>query len=92
MAPVLELSHERTLEVVEAGEVVEVRAADGALELRIRLTDEGPVLEMRAVRLVLAAEEAVEIAAPDVEIRAEREMGLHAGGDVVVTGETLWLN
>lgn len=92
MTPVLDLQHDRTLAVNEAGDVVEVRAADGAIEVRVRMTADGPVLEMTAVKLVLAAQESVQIAAPDVRIDAANEIDLNAAGDVRVTGETIWLN
>ena len=36
-------------------ELVEIRAASGQVELRIRLTEQGPVLHMEAVRLKLKA-------------------------------------
>src|SRR3712207_3305371 len=46
-APTLPLRHGRTLTLDAAGEedLVEVRDAAGALELRIRLTEDGPVLQ-----------------------------------------------
>lgn len=89
-APVLELDHGRTLVVEE--DLVEVHAPGGEVEVRIRLTEDGPVLEMTAVRLALKAEEAIELEAPDVKVTASNEMGLHAEGDVRVTGDCIWLN
>ena len=53
----------RTLVVSDQGseQLVEIRNESGMLELRIKLTEQGPVLQMDAVRLQLKASEAVEI-------------------------------
>ncbi len=82
----LPLREGRTLRVASVGrdELVEVRAASGDLELRVRLTPDGPVLEMESVRLVLRAEESV-----DVETR---DFNVTATGEVRVTGEMIHLN
>ena len=89
-APVVDLEHGRTLTVQD--DLVEVHAPDGRLEVRIRLTEDGPVLEMESVRLSLRATESLEVEAKDVRVTATGEMDLQAGGDVTVTGETIWLN
>lgn len=82
-APVLELRDGRTLSVVEE-ELVEIRAASGRLELRIRLTDDGPVLEMDAVALKLRASESVDVECGEFRVTAR--------DDVRLQGETIWLN
>ena len=92
----------RTLTVEQSGtdELVEVRSSSGQVELRIRLTEEGPVLQMESARLQLKASEAVEIESKRVEIRATEtvqvtskdEVKVDAEGDVRVNGKTIWLN
>ena len=92
----------RTLSVEQSGtdELVEVRSSSGQVELRIRLTEEGPVLQMESARLQLKASEAVEIESKRVEIRATEtvqiaskdEVKVDAEGDVRVNGKTIWLN
>jgi hypothetical protein len=92
----------RTLSVEQSGsdELVEVRSSSGQVELRIRLTEEGPVLQMESARLQLKASEAVEIESKRVEIRATEmvqvtskdEVKVEAEGDVRVNGKTIWLN
>ena len=92
----------RTLSVETTGgdELVEVRSSSGQVELRIKLTEEGPVLQMESVRLQLKAEEAVEISSKRVEIKAtesvqlasENEVKVDAEGDVRVNGKMIWLN
>ena len=53
----------RTLSVSGAGteELVEIHGSSGMLELRIKLTEAGPVLQMESVRLQLKATESIDI-------------------------------
>jgi hypothetical protein len=82
----------RTLTVSSQGadELVEVRAASGNVELRILLTEQGPVLQLEAVRLKLKATESVEVEAKQVSLKAQESLALGSDGDVKVTsaGET----
>ncbi len=75
----------RKLVVSEVGreQVVEIRSESGMLELRIKLTEDGPVLQMESVRLSLKATEAVEIESPRVAIKGTERLEL-AGGQVEV--------
>jgi hypothetical protein len=92
----------RTLSIETAGndELVEVRSSSGMVELRIRLTEEGPVLQMESARLQLKASEAVEIESKRVEIRAtetvqissENEVKVDGEGEVRVNGKMIYLN
>src|SRR5262249_39595356 len=92
----------RTLSVEQSGtdELVEIRSSSGQVELRIKLTEEGPVLQMESARLQLKASEAVEIESKRVEIRATEtvqiaskdEVKVDAEGDVRVNGKMIWLN
>jgi phage gp45-like len=78
----------RKLVVSDEGrdQLVEIRNESGMLELRIKLTEAGPVLQMESVRLQLKASEAVEIESPRVEITASEQLEL-AGGEVHIEGE-----
>lgn len=67
-------------------DLVEIRGASGSLEVRIRLTEEGPVLQMESARLSLKASEAVEIESPRVAIHGTERLEL-AGGAVKLHGE-----
>jgi hypothetical protein len=92
----------RTLTIESAGndELVEVRSSSGQLELRIRLTEEGPVLQMESARLQLKATEAVEIESRRVEIKAtetvqiasDNEIKVDGEGEVRVNGKMIYLN
>ena len=89
----------RTLSI-DDGELLEVRSASGQLELRIRLTEDGPVLQMESAKLQLKATESIEIASKRVEITAtetlqlksENEIKADAEGEVRVNGKMIYLN
>ena len=92
----------KTLSVEDAGseELVEIRSSSGQVELRIRLTEEGPVLQMESVRLQLKASEAVEIESKRIELKATETLQLASGdevkvdaeGEVRVNGKMIYLN
>lgn len=92
----------RTLSVEQTGtdDLVEVRSSSGQVELRIRLTEDGPVLQMESARLQLKASESVEIeskrialrATESVKLESENEIKAEAEGEVRVNGKTIWLN
>ncbi len=86
---------------------VEIRNESGMVEVRIELTERGPVLRMESARLELKASEAVEIESPKVAIRGSEQLELTGGkievegeeevtvestGDVRVRGKMIWLN
>jgi len=92
----------RTLSVAQAGqdELVEIRSSSGQVELRIKLTPDGPVLQMESARLQLKASEAVEIESKRIELRAsetvqlssDNEVKVDADGEVRVNGKMIYLN
>ncbi len=99
----------RKLVIKEDGidQLVEIRAESGVVELRIKLTEQGPVLQMEAVRMQLKATELVQIEGPKVEIKgseqlslvggavtleAEQDVKVDAEGDVRVIGAKIFLN
>jgi hypothetical protein len=79
-----------TVSTIGSDELVEVRAASGQVELRIMLTEQGPVLQMEAVRLKLKATEAVEVETRQFSVKAEESVALASEGELTVTskGET----
>jgi hypothetical protein len=79
----------RTLTVSGAGteELVEIRASSGMLELRIKMTEQGPVLQMESVRLQLKATESVDIEAKQFNVRAEESVTVESKGEMKLSGE-----
>ncbi|MBK7538484.1 MAG: hypothetical protein IPI49_24580 [Myxococcales bacterium] len=105
----LSLREGRRLRVSDAGseQLVEIRNESGMLEVRIKLTSEGPILQMESLRLELRAQEAVQIESPRVEIKAsealqlaggkvavqaEEDVSVESAGDVRVVGKMIYLN
>ena len=99
----------RTLTVESSGtdELVEIRSSSGMVEVRIKLTEQGPVLQMESVRLSLKASEAVEIESKRVDIKAsegvaiettkleiatEGDTQVDAKGEVRINGKMIYLN
>jgi hypothetical protein len=92
----------------QAGDqLVEIRNESGMLEVRIKLTEEGPVLQMESARLSLKAAEAVEIESKrveikgtehvavtghDVEVKGDNDVKVNADGEVRVVGKMIYLN
>src|SRR6188768_1153302 len=72
--------------VTAVGDVLELRAASGQLELSIRLTEAGPVLQVDAVRVAIKAAEAVTVETKSFEVKADH-VGLHSAGELHVTSE-----
>ena len=98
----LYLREGRTLTIQDAGhdDLVEIRSSSGELELRIKLTEDGPVLQMESVKLQLKATESVEIASKRVDIKAtetlqlssDNDIKVDAEGEVRVNGKMIYLN
>jgi uncharacterized protein (DUF2345 family) len=57
------------------------------LELRIKLTEQGPVLQMESVRLQLRASESVEVETKQFTVKAEESATIQSGGEVRLAGE-----
>jgi hypothetical protein len=96
------LSEGRTLSVSnKAGEdLVEIRSSSGMVEVRIRLTEQGPVLQMESARLQLKASESVDIETKQLNVKTEEsitmltkgEIKVEAEGEIDIDGEKIWLN
>jgi lipopolysaccharide export system protein LptC len=82
-----------------ANQLVEIRSESGQVEVRIELTEAGPVLRMEAVKLELKADQAIElesqkvsIKATEVKIESEDTVEVDAKGEVRVAGKMIYLN
>ncbi|HEY4178089.1 MAG TPA: hypothetical protein VGM90_14680 [Kofleriaceae bacterium] len=98
----------KKLVVSESGadQIVEIRNESGMLEVRIKLTDQGPVLQMEGARLSLKGTESVEIDSKKVAIKAEQisldggsvsikseeDIEVEGKNDVRVVGKMIYLN
>ena len=82
------LRGDRSLKLIHRGddELIEVRAASGMLELRLRMTEDGPVLQMESVRISLKAQESVNVACRSFAVNASESLDLRSDGNIGVRG------
>jgi hypothetical protein len=81
-------------------EAIEIRSPGGEMELRIALTDRGPVLSLRGARLEIDAADAVAVncrqfevhAAEGVVLTAAGDVAIRSGGDTSIDGRLVKLN
>jgi len=77
----------------QAGDpLVEIRNESGMVEVRIQLTEQGPVLQVEAARMQLKASESVQIESKRIEIRSEEGTEIESEGDIRVRGKMIYLN
>jgi hypothetical protein len=106
----LPLDHGRAVLVLddEGTRNVEIRDAGGGLMLRVRMTPEGPVVQLEAARLELVAKHDVAVRCERFEVDASQSaviksqgalhlesaepLTVHSDGDVKVSAATIWLN
>jgi uncharacterized protein (DUF2345 family) len=86
------LAHGHTFTTADDLTTLEVRDATGTVELRIRVTADGPIVEVNAGRLALRAREAIELTSRRISLCAADAVEIDAGGDVRVVGATIYLN
>lgn len=95
------------LSEVDGSQLVEIRSESGQLEVRIQLTEAGPILQLDAVRMQLRAAESLAIEAKQVTVTATEELALasktvtiaaesdvtvSAGSDLRMVGTMIYLN
>ena len=74
------------------GDVVELRSTDGILELRLKCTPEGVVLQLEGTRISLRASESVDVECGTFNVRAHDGANVQSAGDVRVRGAMIHLN
>ena len=91
-----------------AHQVVEFRDAGGQLELRVKLTEEGPVLVMEGMKVQVNATESFSVKCKEfnveaegetiiatkgeLKIRSDGEMNIDSPEDIRVRGKIIYLN
>jgi hypothetical protein len=73
-------------------QLVEIRSESGLVELRILLTEQGPVLQLESVRLQLRAQESVEIESKRVAIIATETIDARSEGQMTLIGGPIHMN
>jgi hypothetical protein len=72
-------------------EELEVRSPDGEVEVRIVLTDAGPVVRLRAARLEVESAESVDVRCKNFNVRAG-EVRVKTDGDIHMNAGVIRLN
>jgi hypothetical protein len=66
------------------GESITVRSAAGTIDLTIRITDQGPVLSLKGIRLEIEAADAVAVNCREFAVTASEGMRLTSGADLAI--------
>lgn len=70
-------------------EQIELRSAEGAVEVRIVMTDDGPVVSLTGGRLEVNTPDTVAFNCKNFEVNASEKAHIASGGPVRVTGQEL---
>ncbi len=78
----------RTISVraADGREEIEIRSAGGEMEVRIALTPQGPVLQLRGARLEIDSTDTVAVNCRSFEVKAADGVKIQAAGDIEVSG------
>ncbi len=74
------------LKVAGTCEELEVRSPQGEVEVRVTLTESGPVVSLRGARLELASPDAVTVNCRRLEVNTTEGTQLLSTGDLRITG------
>ena len=72
-------------------EELEIRSAEGEVEVRITLTEQGPVVSLRGGRLELEAPDTVAVHCRRFEVNTTEETQLQSSGPVHITGQEMFV-
>ena len=92
----------------EKDELIEIAESDGEIIMKVRMTDDGPVISVRGARLELKSTETIALEAKKIKIKAEEEavveskgsleidsskkISIQSGDDISVVGKMIYLN
>ena len=92
----------------EKEELIEIAAPGGEIILKVRMTDDGPVISVRGAHLELKSTETIALKAKQIKIQAEekavveskgsleidssKKMAIHSNDDICIAGKIIHLN
>lgn len=92
----------------EKDELIEIAESDGEIIIKVRMTDDGPVISVSGAHLELKSTETIALEAKKIKIQAEEEfvveskgsleidsskkIGIQSGDDIRVVGKMIYLN
>lgn len=90
----LTLRHGRTIDIDAGGtdDVLEIRDPSGLVELRVKLTEDGVILQLEGTRISLKAAESVDVECKTFTVHSEQSVHVQGGGDVYIQGKLVHLN
>jgi hypothetical protein len=74
---------------VRGREELEIRTAEGELEVRITLTEAGPVIQLRGARLEVESPDSVAFHCRQFEVHADDRLDLRSEGDAAILAREL---
>jgi len=77
------------MRAVQGQEELEIRTAEGELEVRVTLTEAGPVIQLRGARLEVESPDAVLFHCRRFEVHAAERLDLQSGGDAGIMAREL---
>ena len=77
------------LKVTSAGDELEVRSPGGTVEVRILLSDTGPVVHLSGARLELEAPDTVALRCRRLEVTTEESTHLSSAGSLRLSGQEM---
>lgn len=63
-------------------EIIEIVETQGEVIMKIRLTEDGPVVSLQGTRLELKSTESIVMESKNIEIRAEQKAVIHSRGNL----------
>jgi hypothetical protein len=90
----INLLHRRALTVTSNGdeELLEIRESSGEVALRVRLTEDGVVLQLEGARISLKATESIDVDCRRLNITTDDAVDIESAGEVRVQGKVIRLN
>ena len=73
-----------TVRADSGGEEIQLRSANGAMELRIRMTDDGPVVSLHGVKLEIEAADSIAVTCREFTVNSQEAVRLTTGGNFEV--------
>ena len=92
----------------EKEELIEIAESDGEIIMKVRMTDDGPVISVSGAHLELKSTETIALEAKKIKIKAEekvvvesnggleidssKKMAIHSNDDICIAGKIIHLN
>ncbi|HMC66564.1 MAG TPA: hypothetical protein VKI65_16645 [Gemmataceae bacterium] len=77
------------LRVGECNEELEIRSPQGEMEVRITLSEDGPVVQLRSARLELEAADSFAVQCRRLELNSAEGLQLSSNGDIEIVGREM---